>query len=90
MTSCDSAEKALGSLAEAKFDLVITDLEMPRMDGFELSLRIQQAGYQLPVICLTAHALQEKKEQAKQANIRFFLTKPLDFENLLAKLKTLL
>ena len=73
-------------------DLVIMDLSLPVMDGWEATRRIktQPATQHIPVIALTAHAKAGEDERARQAGCDDFETKPVDFPRLLAKVSVLL
>lgn len=79
-----SAEQALERLRQQRFDLVITDLQMPGMDGFELLQALKQRGSQLPVVMLTGHGSMETVLQALRHGVNDFLTKPYQPEELLA------
>jgi CheY-like chemotaxis protein len=76
--------KALECLARERFDLVLMDIEMPGMDGFETARRIWagEAGplnRATPIIALTAHAAREGyEEKCRKAGMDGFLSKPLD------------
>ena len=74
-------------------DLILMDLAMPDMDGFETARRIKsgrQTG-DIPIIAVTAYAAREAtQERAKDAGCDDFDTKPIDSGRLLAKIKTLL
>lgn len=79
--------------AESRPDLVLLDLQMPEMDGFDLMERLQlQAGDGpgVPVLVLTADATAETKRRALALGARDFLTKPLDQVELLLRVRNLL
>ncbi len=78
-----SAEQALECLRQQRFELVITDLQMPGMDGFELLQALKQRGSQLPVLMLTGHGSMETVLQALRHGVNDFLTKPYQPEELL-------
>ncbi len=68
-------------------DLVLMDISLPVMDGFEATRRIHQAFPSLPVIGLSAHAMSGDSVKAFAAGCTDYLTKPLDEELLFKKLK---
>lgn len=69
-------------------DLVIMDLGLPVMDGWEATKRIKAAPatQHIPVIALTAHAMMGEEERAMQAGCDDFETKPVELPRLLAKM----
>jgi len=73
---------ALARLRNEQFDMVFTDLEMPRMHGFELirELRFVPAYRDLPVIVVTSRSGQKHKQQAKALGASDYLTKPFSAE----------
>lgn len=86
-------EEALEILAkEGVVDLVITDLNMPRLDGLELTRRIRSLpGCRfVPVLLLTTEAQVAKKEEGKQAGATGWIVKPFQPEQLLNLLQKLL
>lgn len=68
---------ALGALRDEEFDLVISDIEMPRMDGFELTSKIRSDARlaRLPVMLVTAMESQEQKERGIDVGANAYLTK---------------
>lgn len=76
---------ALQKVMEAEYDLVLMDLQMPVMDGFEASRRIRQLGgkyLSLPIAALTADTVDDVRERALAAGITDFLTKPFSPDDL--------
>jgi two-component system cell cycle response regulator DivK len=68
-------------------DLVLMDISLPIMDGYEATRNIRKTFPYLPVIGLSAHAMQGDAEKAKAAGCTDYLTKPIDENLLLKKLK---
>lgn len=83
---------ALEKLEEREVDLIVTDLEMPRMHGYELlaELRSRPAMNQVPIIVLTSRAGEKHSQKAKELGANDYIIKPVDEETLLTSVRTLL
>lgn len=68
-------------------DLILMDIAMPIMDGYEATRHIRKTQPNLPIIGLSSHAMQGDTEKALAAGCTDYLTKPIDEELLMAKLK---
>jgi PAS domain S-box-containing protein len=86
--------EALGRAAEGTFDLLMLDVHMPELDGFEVVRTIRErertTGGHLPVIALTARSRKEDRERCLEAGMDDFLTKPISASQLLAAIDRLL
>lgn len=71
----------------AGFDLVLTDWNMPNMNGLELVTAIRAAGHKLPIMMITTETEKSQVLAAIQAGINDYLVKPFDQESLIAKLE---
>jgi len=85
-------QEALEKLRSASVDLIITDLNMPVMDGITLirNVRALPAMKSKPILMLTTEGLAAKKEQGKAAGATGWIVKPFDPEKLLATLAKVL
>jgi two-component system, cell cycle response regulator DivK len=87
----DGAEGVAKAIAELP-DLILMDMSLPVMDGWEASrnIRANVATSKIPMIALTAHAMQGDKDKALAAGCDDFDTKPVELERLLGKIQALL
>ena len=87
-----AAVTALTSPAKRGFDVVLMDVQMPEMNGLEATAAIRQheaaAGGHVPIIALTAHALQGDRERCLAAGMDAYLAKPIDVEELISTVET--
>ena len=88
----EHGQDALNKLAGATVDLILTDLNMPVMDGITLiqNVRKQPAHKSKPILMLTTEGLAAKKEQGKAAGATGWIVKPFDPEKLLQTLAKVL
>jgi two-component system cell cycle response regulator DivK len=79
---------ALELAAETRPDLILMDLSMPNMDGWEATRRLKadEKLSRIPVIVLSAHAMRSHEERARACGCDDFLTKPLDETLLIEKI----
>jgi CheY-like chemotaxis protein/anti-sigma regulatory factor (Ser/Thr protein kinase) len=76
----DTAESGAAGVEAALahgYDLVLMDIQMPEMDGYEALARLRAAGFRQPVVALTAHALKSERERAMARGFDAYLTKPI-------------
>ncbi len=99
VTGVENGQEALAALDARVFDLILMDVQMPVMDGLEATRRIRGAEAEtdtegtgnrekarLPIIAMTAHAMQGDRERCMEAGMNDYLTKPLTFDSLAGRL----
>jgi len=84
VTVVDNGLAAIEALADASFDAILMDVQMPLMDGFETTRRVRDdpklAG--IPIIAMTAHAMSKDREDCLNAGMNDYVAKPFDPEQL--------
>jgi len=79
---------AIQKVFDQNYDLLLMDLQMPNMGGYETVMQLRQSGFQQPIIALTAHAMKDEKEKCLANGFTAYLTKPIDKELLISTLST--
>lgn len=87
-----SGEQALESAREGRPQLILLDVKMPGIDGFETlrRLRADEETAGIPVVFLSAHANVESIEEGKALGAQGYFTKPFQFDEILAKVREIL
>jgi len=85
----NSGEKALEILRTAMIDIIVTDLNMHGMDGFELLKRLQQTHPRIPVIIMSAYSQMSVDDQLKNLRYAEYIEKPLDLSAIANAILTL-
>ena len=84
--------QVLSALDRENFDLILMDIQMPEMDGFECTHLIRQkernTGEHIPIIAMTAHALEKERKKCISAGMDAYLTKPIGTQTLLMLIKS--
>jgi CheY-like chemotaxis protein len=90
--AAEDGEKGCEIALRERPDIILMDLEMPIIDGWEATRRLKgnPQTHDIPVIALSAHALAGEREKAMAAGCDEFDTKPIEFERLVATVRRLL
>lgn len=85
--NCDLAnngEEAIEKLAEENYDLILMDIQMPKMDGIAATVEIRKKDRQTPIIAMSAHALSKEKKKCVEIGMNDYIAKPFKIEELQA------
>lgn len=83
-------QEALDILDRQHIDLVVLDIMMPRMDGYEFTRTLREAQSNLPILMVSAKQLPEERHQGFIVGTDDYITKPIDVEEMLLRIKALL
>ena len=92
VTEADDGVDGLRKLAAGKFDLILTDINMPIMDGLKLVKRVRSdpVHKDTPIIIITTEGAQEDRQRAIQLGANAYITKPIQAPQVIAKVRELL
>lgn len=83
--ACNGEEGVQKALA-CEYEVILMDIQMPLIDGYQATRRLRNAGYSRPIIALTAHALVEEREKCLKTGCNGHLTKPISRQQLIESL----
>lgn len=83
-------QEALNIIDRDHVDLIISDIMMPNMDGYELTRQLRDAGYNLPILMVTARERYEDKRLGFLAGTDDYMVKPIDLNEMLLRVSALL
>jgi len=86
VVTANNGREALEQFALARFDLIFMDIQMPEMDGYEATSILRAAGHEIPIVALTAHAMEEERNRILRSGFDDHVTKPIDRHLLLRTL----
>jgi CheY-like chemotaxis protein len=90
VVTAESGKHALDLLAQRKPDVIVSDIGMPEMDGYEfIKLAQQRTGRRIPAIALTAFARSEDRTRALQAGFIMHVAKPVEADEFLASVASI-
>lgn len=82
--------EALDIIDNVKIDLIIADIMMPKMDGYELTKELREANYTLPILMVTAKDTYPDKKMGFELGADDYMTKPIDMDELVLRVNALL
>lgn len=88
--TASNGEEALAVMDKEHVDLVILDVMMPKMDGYEFTKLLREGQNNLPILMVSARQLPQDKHKGFAAGIDDYMTKPIDEEEMLWRMKALL
>jgi len=87
IVSAENGEEAVEKYTNEPFDLILMDVQMPKVDGFEATRHIRNMeetiGTHIPIIAMTAHAMKGDKEKCLESGMDYYITKPIDSKELI-------
>ena len=81
--------EVLALMEKNKFDVILMDIQMPEMDGFETTISIRKKNIEIPIIALTAHAMKGDREKCMEVGMNGYLSKPIKAEELKSELQNI-
>jgi len=91
LTAVENGKEALNAMENGIFDLILMDVQMPVMDGFEATAAIRKkeetTGTHIPIIAMTAHAMKGDREKCLEAGMDDYITKPLNPEDVFQRIE---
>ncbi|HPB16979.1 MAG: response regulator transcription factor [Clostridia bacterium] len=88
--SANDGEQALDILDSTKADLIICDIMMPNMDGYELTRSLREANYNMPILMITAKDTMEDKRKGFVSGTDDYMVKPINIDEMLLRINALL
>jgi two-component system chemotaxis response regulator CheY len=92
VTEADDGVDALRKLASARYDIIVTDINMPIMDGLKLVKRVRSdpVHKDTPIVIITTEGSQEDRQRALQLGANAYITKPIQAPQVISTVKELL
>ena len=82
----NNGREAIDAIKDNEFDLVLMDIQLPIINGYEATAAIRAQGKNIPIIAITAHAMEEERSKCLEAGCDDYLAKPIARKDLLSML----
>lgn len=89
-TGCLGAAEAYDAMYEATFDLILSDIMMPNVDGFEFAKTVRELNQEIPILFMTARDDLSAKQRGFQVGIDDYMVKPIELDELILRIHALL
>ena len=76
ITNASNGEEALIETTKTPFDIILMDMQMPLIDGYEATKQLRLKGFNNPIVAMTGYSMKEDKEKCLQSGCNFYLSKP--------------
>jgi len=91
VTVVPDGKRAVEALEHETFDVILMDIQMPEMNGYEATFVIREkekvTGGHIPIIALTAHAMRADQERCREAGMDGYISKPIQIKELIQKVE---
>jgi DNA-binding response OmpR family regulator len=87
---CLKAQEAYDAMYNNMFELIVSDIMMPEIDGFEFARTVRQVNKTIPILCMSAKDDLPSKQKGFQLGIDDYMVKPIEFDELLLRIRALL
>lgn len=81
--TAENGELAMEKVRHKRYDVVLMDIQMPVMDGYETTAELRKEGYNMPIIALTAYAREEERERCLSSGFTDHISKPINRKTLI-------
>lgn len=85
-----NGKEAVDKASNNTYDVILMDIQMPIMDGYEATKKLRKLGNRTPIIAMTANAFSEDKKKAKEVGMDGYIPKPIDVNKLVSKIMNIL
>ena len=88
MDTANNGEEGVEKAQDGGYDVILMDMQMPVLDGYQATRQLRAQGFKTPIIALTAHALVEERTKTKDAGCTAHITKPIDTNLLIETIRS--